>query len=123
MGYGWYYGKYKSYIIRKIFDLVMVFYKPDKKRLEEVLAYCSENIGFYKGKGISLENYPIIDKKVLKGNMDRFINKKCRIKNVGLTSGTTGTPGKFLRDILSMATEQYFQSRYFNWKGTFKVFF
>lgn len=123
MEYKWYYSKYKSFFIRKIFDLVMAFYKPDKKGLEEVLSYCSENIDFYKDKGIALENYPIIDKKVLMSSMGRFINKKYRIKNVGLTSGTTGTPGKFLRDIVSMAAEQYFQSRYFNWKGTCKVYF
>ena len=125
MGVGsmWYTKKYKNFIIRKIFDLVMLFYKPERTKLGKVLSYCSENIDFYRGMGSRLENYPFIDKKVLMYNIDRFINKKFRFKNVGLTSGTTGTPGKFFRDIKSMAAEQYFQNRYFNWKSCYRVIF
>lgn len=118
-----YYKKYKNYLIRRIFDFIMLFYKPGKRRLEEYLEYCSENIEFYKDKGNSLEDYSLIDKKVLMNNFDKFVNKSYKIKNIGLTSGTTGTPGKFLRDITSMATEQYFQNKYFNWKGSYMVFF
>ncbi len=118
-----YYTKYKSFIVRKIFDLLMLLYKPHKEELDKVLSYCSENIDFYRGNGSSLENYQFIDKKVLTDQYDHFINKKYKLKNVGLTSGTTGTPGKFYRDILSMAAEQFFQCRYFNWKGKYKVIF
>lgn len=118
-----YYIKYKNFLIRKIFDLIMLFYKPEGKELKKALSYCSKNIDFYRGLGDSLEKYPYIDKKVLRDDFDRFINKKSRIKNIGLTSGTTGTPGKYYRDILSMAAEQYFQNRYFNWNGTYKVIF
>ncbi len=118
-----YYTKYKSFLIRKIFDLVMLFYKPEKKKLEEVLSYCSEKIDFYKGRGQLPDQYPIIDKKVLMGNLERFINKNITFRNMGATSGTTGTPGKFYRDIFSMAAEQYYQNRYFDWKGTYKVIF
>ena len=118
-----YYKKYKSFLIRKIFSLIMLFYKPERKKLNKVLSYCSENIDFYRDLGDSLEKYPYIDKMVIRNNFGRFINKKIRIKNIGMTSGTTGTPGKYYRDILSMAAEQYFQDKYFNWGGTYRVIF
>ncbi len=118
-----YYTRYKNFLIRKIFDLITLFFKPEKKSLENVLTYCSKHIDFYRGMGNSLENYPYIDKKVIKSDFDRFANKKALIKNIGITSGTTGTPGKYYRDIPSMAAEQYFQNKYFKWNGTYRVIF
>ncbi len=118
-----YYTRYKNFLIRKIFDLITLFFKPEKKSLGKMLSYCSRNIDFYRGMGDSLDNYPFIDKKVLRNDFDRFANKKARIKNIGITSGTTGTPGKYYRDIPSMAAEQYFQNMYFKWNGTYRVIF
>jgi len=118
-----YYTRYKNFLIRKIFDLITLFFKPEKNSLEKMLSYCSKNIGFYRGMGDSLDNYPIIDKNVLRNDFDRFVNRKALIKNVGITSGTTGTPGKYYRDIPSMAAEQYYQNMYFKWNGTYRVIF
>lgn len=118
-----YYTRYKNFLIRKIFDLITLFFKPEEKSLEKMLSYCSKNIDFYRGMGDLLDNYPIIDKNVLRNDFDRFANKKARIKNIGITSGTTGTPGRYYRDIPSMAAEQYFQNMYFKWNGTYKVIF
>ena len=119
----YYYKKYKDFLIRRIFDMLTLFYKPDKGRLKKTLSYCSENIDFYKGKGSVLEGYDFIDKKVLMDNFERFTKKGFSIKNTGMTSGTTGTPGKFFRDIKSMAMEQYFQEKYFKWRGTYRIIF
>ncbi len=118
-----YYKKYKDFLIRRIFDLLMLFYKPGKNQLEKILAYSSGKIDFYRGKGSSAEGYEIIDKKLLMDNFHAFVKKGFKIKNTGLTSGTTGTPGVFYRDIRSMAMEQYFQNKYFDWKGTTRIFF
>lgn len=115
--------KYKDFLIRRIFDMLMLFYKPDKGRLKKILSYCSENIDFYKGRGSALEGYDHIDKKVLMDEFERFVRKGFTIKNTGLTSGTTGTPGRFFRDIRSMVMEQYFQDKYFKWRGTYKIIF
>lgn len=118
-----YYKKCVDFLIRRMFDVLTFFYRPDSRQLEKILRYCSENIDYYRGRGRTLEHYPYIDKKLLMGSFDRFVKKGFSIKNIGLTSGTTGTPGKFFRDIRAMAMEQYFQNRYFNWKGTYKVIF
>lgn len=95
----------------------------DKRRItiQENLEYCSKNIEFYRGKTPNIDDFDFIDKNVVRGNFDKFICKGFHIKNVGHTSGTTGTPGKYYRDIKSMAMEQYFQSKYFNWDGKYTV--
>lgn len=112
-----YYNKYRAYIIRRIFSLYLKAFKIGRVDLQEFLGYCSGNIAYYLGKGRELEKYPYIGKKTVAENFLSFANPACKIRNTGYTSGTTGTPGKYFRDIRSMAAEQYFQGRYFGWKG------
>lgn len=116
-----YYVKYKAFIIKKIFSLYMLFHRFKKNRLEDYLEFCSEKIAYYAGKGNSLEGYGYIDKKTVMSNFDRFVNPAVKIRNIGYTSGTTGTPGRFFRDFRSMAVEQYAQRRYFGWRGKYMV--
>ncbi|MFZ5987262.1 MAG: hypothetical protein ACOYWZ_09095 [Bacillota bacterium] len=118
-----YIQKYKTFLIRKLFDILNFFYKPEKDTLFKALQYCSDNIPYYKGKGTSLEDYDYIDKRTVMDNQDMFVNSNIKIRNEGSTSGTTGSPGRFLRDIKSMALEQYYQSKYFGWKGKYRVVF
>lgn len=47
-----------------------------------------------------LQKLPILDKKTVKENFDKFLSRKHYnfLCNVGTTSGTTGMPSKFVRD-------------------------
>ncbi len=86
-----------------------------------MLRFCSSHIKYYGGKGELLQNYDYISKKTVVDNFDSFVNPATKIRNIGYTSGTTGTPGKFLRDFRSMAAEQFLQNRYFGWRGKYMV--
>ena len=89
--------------------------------IQENLKYCSDKIEFYRGKPADIDRFDFIDKKVVRENLDKFICKGFLVKNIGHTSGTTGTPGKYYRDIKSMAMEQYFQNIYFDWDDKYIV--
>jgi phenylacetate-CoA ligase len=73
--------------------------------------------------GEQISDYPYIDKIIVRENFKKFIRKKFAIKNTGFTSGTTGSPAIYYRDIRSMAAEQYFQSSYFGWKRKYMIYF
>jgi phenylacetate-CoA ligase len=120
-----YLSGYYNFLIRKLFDLYnFLFSKSYKKNnIINVLDYCSKNIEYYRNKGRDIAEYDVIDKKTLMHNFDSFHRKGLYFKRLSYSSGTTGTPGKFLRDFKSMAAEQYFQNRYFGWKGKYKVVF
>lgn len=83
--------------------------------------YCSEHIRFYQDKGCYIKNYQYIDKFALKNNIDSLCNRHKVFKRISSTSGTTGTPCFFYRDLLSVITESYFQNRYFEWKNKYRI--
>ncbi|MDO8549147.1 MAG: hypothetical protein Q7S39_03205, partial [Ignavibacteria bacterium] len=62
-----------------------------------------------------MENYGIIDKKFISSHYNKFINKKYIFRKLSYTSGTTGSPQRYLRDVRCIAAEKYFQDKYFNW--------
>ena len=108
--------------IRAFFDLYNFIFMSKYKNtsLQSALYYSSKNILFYKGKGDKLENFTFTDKSTIQNNINKFPIKKL-FTNVGSTSGTTGSPAHFYRDIKNMASEQYFLNEYFQWKGKQKV--
>jgi len=109
-------------VVRVFFDLYNRFFASNYKtiKLEERLRFCSENIPFYADKGDQIGNFPFIDKAAIQAGFNDF-PKKTLLTNVGSTSGTTGSPGHFLRDIKNMAAEQFFLNEYFQWKGKKRV--
>ena len=117
-----YIKKYAKYLTRRFFDLYAIFARRSFESIElkAMLAYCSEHVPFYKGKGIDIERYPVINKQIVQDNIGSF-SKKSLFVNTGYTSGITGAPGRFLRDVKSMAAEQFYQNRYFRWSGKFHV--
>ena len=54
-----------------------------------------------------LHKLPVITKQDIIDNYDKFISKNCIkfLTSTGYTSGTTGTPSKFLRDLYSINFE------------------
>lgn len=65
-----------------------------------------------------LGKLPVIDKKVVKENFKDFRNRNYRgLVFKGLTSGTTGTPGVFLRDLRSINFENAAVWRSWQWGG------
>ena len=102
-----YIHKYINYLIRKLFDVYIYFnknkFKQCKERtLKEILRLCNQKIPFYKGMGEEISNYPFISKSEIIRNKNKF-PPKTLFTNIGYTSGTTGTPAAFLRDIKSMS--------------------
>ena len=91
-----------------------------------ILRYCDEHIPFYRealhrvGKRpedfVTLETLqwlPIIDKKIVRDNFDMFIPAKLPLLRRGTeTSGTTGFPSFFYRDLKSVLHEQAALDRY-----------
>jgi phenylacetate-CoA ligase len=116
-----YVKKYNNFLVRRIFSVYYRLKRFEKFNIEEYLECCSKNILYYKGKGNKMKNFNIIKKDNIKSNVDNFVNKKIHIKNIGYTSGTTGTPMKYFRDVNSMVAEQFFQCKYFGWKNKYLV--
>lgn len=111
------------YLFRKISSCLFKIFIQGKTRyrLENVLMYCSKHIRFYKNKGSSINNYDYMDKFTLKDNFDALYNKGRFLKETSSTSGTTGTPCFFYRDLISVISESYFQNRYFGWKNKYRI--
>ncbi len=84
-----------------------------EKLLHKMVRHCNKNVPYYRDLFRELKirpddirtlqdlsKLPLIDKKTVQGNLDRFISRRHYnfLCNVGSTSGSTGTPGKFIRD-------------------------
>jgi len=114
--------KFINNIVRIIFDLYNCIFSSRYKnvKLEKKLRYYRQKIQFYKGKGEKLESFLLTNKLIIQSNFDKF-PKKGLLTNTGSTSGTSGSPGYFYRDIKNMAAEQFFLNEYFQWKGKQRV--
>jgi len=81
--------------------------------LKKMIHHCYNHVPYYRdtfdGMGLKpddiqtredLQKLPILDKRVVQADIQRFISKKHHnmLCNMGKTSGSTGTPGKFIRD-------------------------
>lgn len=72
-----------------------------KKYLRNILEHASKNVPYYNNiTNISLENFPVIDKIVIRENFDKFQSKThLEEKNHTVTtSGSTGNPFKVIQD-------------------------
>jgi phenylacetate-CoA ligase len=83
------------------------------RQLRKMVFHCYQNIPYYQETFVrlglrpediqtksDLGKLPIIDKKTVQADIERFISKKHRnfLCNTGTTSGSTGMPGQFVRD-------------------------
>ncbi|MDO5980457.1 CoF synthetase [Flavivirga spongiicola] len=76
--------------------------KRREKHLNNILKHAQQSTVFYKNNssGLSLSDFPIIDKRVVQNNYDDFNSDLfCDKKNAPrVTSGSTGTPFKIFHD-------------------------
>lgn len=114
--------KFINNIVRVVFDLYNIIYssKYETIKLEERLVFCCNKINFYSENDNSIDSFPFIDKTAIQNNFGAF-PKRTLFTNVGSTSGTSGSPSHFYRDIKNMAAEQFFLNEYFQWKGKRRV--
>jgi len=101
------------------------------EKLRNVIKIAYENIPFYRKifkernlspqdiRGIEdLQKLPFIDKGIVQKNLKIFKNKSFKgIIAKGYTSGTTGSPGVFLRDLRSINFERAAFWRQYRWAG------
>ena len=90
------------------------------EQLRKMVRHCYRNVPYYQDlfhelrlspEDIQtyedLKKLPVLDKKTVKLNFDKLIDKKRRnvLCKMGVTSGTTGSPARFLRDYNSINFE------------------
>jgi phenylacetate-CoA ligase len=95
----------------RLYGEALEYYRND--HLQRIVHHCYENIPYYtdlfnrlklKPEDIQtrtdLEKLPFLDKHIAAQNYDKLIDvrRKNPLCHVGQTSGSTGTPGRFLRD-------------------------
>jgi phenylacetate-CoA ligase len=100
--------------------------------LAKMVRHCYDNVPYYQETfqqlGLTpadiqtredLKKLPIIDKKTVQADIQRFASKKHvnLLCNVGKTSGSTGMPGKFIRDFDAINFEQACVWRYWQQAG------
>src|SRR5690606_29865817 len=72
-----------------------------KKYLDAVIHHALTTVPYYEGmKKADLEDLPVINKNIIRDNIDGFISSKFKKEELlyGHTSGSTGTPFKFYKD-------------------------
>lgn len=90
-------------------------YQDSKRRLLSSVPFYSDKLEF-------IDEGSLIDKDIVRDNLENFkVNKRCFFSKKAYTSGTSGTPALFIRDISSMVAEQYFQDNYFEWSRKYKI--
>lgn len=114
------------------------YYSPEQlvefqnKKLRRIIKHCYKNVPYYrelfdklnlKPEDIQtkedLNKLPFMDKYIVKENYDNLIakNHSSFLCNVGTTSGTTGTPGRFLRDYYAINFENAALNRFWQNAG------
>lgn len=78
-------------------------------RLKAILSYAKNNVPYYKDcKAISIEDFPVVNKSIIKSDYSQFISNKFEIGKLTYvtTSGSTGTPFKSYRDSIKIKRHQ-----------------
>jgi len=99
-----------SKVRRNYNDIKFIFnYSKDHRSIEKkeqyldkLLKHSTNNLPFYKPykNYVSLHNYPVIDKNIIRNRFDDFVAQNYKIKKMHsvTTSGSTGTPFKIYQD-------------------------
>lgn len=73
-----------------------------KQYLEKIISHAVHTVPYYKGyeDTISLESLPIVNKNIIRDNMELFISNKYTLDQLfrDSTSGSTGTPFIFYKN-------------------------
>lgn len=112
--------KVKDFLIRKIFKIYGKMIRPESDiHAENKILVCIHSIPFFGAPLQSIANYPFMDKSMMH---DYFVSLKKRPgMYISHTSGTTGQPISFYRDIHSIAAEQRFLDLYAEWSGMVRL--
>lgn len=112
--------KMRNYVIRAGLDLAAAIYKPPHvKDIQALITSQIKKIPYYSGYGDDFSKYPYLDASKIKEVMKSIRRKPFAI--FACTSGTTGLPVTFIRDIRSVVAEQYFMEQYAQWKGMYRI--
>lgn len=102
--------------------------------LHKMVSHCYKNVPFYQDlfrslrmlpgdikTSADLRKLPFLDKKTVQENYDKLISKKHHnfLCNMGTTSGSTGMPGKFIRDYDAINFEHAIVWRHWQNSGDF----
>lgn len=130
----------ESFLFNKIYKKLIQsqFYTQEQleelqnKQLKKLIKHCYKNVPYYKElfKSLNLKpediqtkedlkKLPCLDKYKVRDNYNKLISKTAirPLCYVGTTGGTTGTPGKFLRDIYSIIFETAIAQRFYRHFG------
>jgi len=90
-----------------------------RRQVSRLVDYAVRSIPFYRELGVrSFDELPIIEKRMLKEEPDRFVNRREGDRvTVKVTSGSTSEPLKLLKDNEAMAREQAATYRSYGWAG------
>jgi phenylacetate-CoA ligase len=125
--------RFKQYLkylemTERLSDIALRRYQQDA--LQRMIYHCYNHVPYYqeifRNLGIKPEDIttpsdliklPVLDKKMVNENFDKLIAKRYKnfLCRTSLTSGTSGSPGKFLRDFNSINFEHAATWRH--WKG------
>lgn len=99
------YAKYLKYVLDYEKNNFLNHSKIESQKLENILKHCIDSVPFYKNlinknTDIRLENFPLINKEVIRNNFDDFIasNIDKQRMNPNSTSGSTGSSFHFFSD-------------------------
>jgi phenylacetate-CoA ligase len=68
--------------------------------------------------GEDMHRLPMIDKSIVQSQWDDFVNRNYRgFKTVAWTGGSSGNPGRYLRDLRSIQIEEAFVQRFYKATG------
>lgn len=68
--------------------------KKQQMKIDYLLKYAKDNCNFYKKYDLSINSFPVVNKRIIKDNIDDILVKKYDINTLHKmsTSGSTGTP-------------------------------
>lgn len=131
-------GPYFRQVLHKLRESAS--YTPEQLRvyqeqhLRKMVRHCYHNVPYYREtfrklrlkpedirSWYDLEKLPFLDKHIVKENYDQLIatNQASTFCHIGHTSGSTGTPGKFLRDYSAINFENAAVWRHWNQAGDY----
>jgi len=114
---------YKFFILRFALNIYNLFVEHSAyKGFKKTLQIAVNEIEYYHNKGPEIENFPFLDKFEVKEHQ-KDMCKHTWFSKKASTSGTTGTPIYIIRDLNSIAAEQYFLNKYYRWNNYYKVVF
>jgi phenylacetate-CoA ligase len=97
------------------------FLEYQKNQFEFISSNIIKFINYYRKEiilpSVKFKNIPLLDKDIIQENLNFFRNRHKFVYSKGYTSGTSGSPGTFYRDLNSIIWENAFLWRFYGWAG------